>query len=223
MDVDGHSLAADLVVLGTGVAPDTALARAAGCALGDRGAIAVDRRGRTSVAGIWAAGDCAVAHHALLGRPAWMPLATIANAQGRVAGRDAAGATAEYAGALGSWVSRFRAVAFGSVGIDEDAAAREGWSPRAIAREGRDRSGYMPGVRRVLVRLVWDEGSGRLLGAQMAGEGEVATRLHTLAAAIGAGMTIRELAESDFAYAPPVAALRDPVELAAAAAIGDAR
>ena len=223
VDVDGHSLPADLVVLGTGVAPETALARAAGCALGDRGAIEVDRRGRTSVPAIWAAGDCAVAHHALLGRPAWMPLATVANAQGRVAGRDAAGGAAQYAGALGSWVSRFRAVAFGVVGLDEDAAAREGWTPRAIAREGRDRSGYMPGVRRVLVRLVWDDVTGRLLGAQMAGEGEVATRLHTLAAAIGAGMSIRELAESDFAYAPPVSALRDPVELAAAAAVGDAR
>ena len=81
----------------------------------------------------------------------------------------------------------------------------------------------MPGVLRVLARLVWDAPTGRLLGAQLAGEAAVAPRLHTAAAAIGAGMTIRELAESDFAYAPPVAALRDPLELAAAAAIGDAR
>jgi NADPH-dependent 2,4-dienoyl-CoA reductase/sulfur reductase-like enzyme len=221
--VDGHPEPADLVVLGTGVAPETRLAAAAGCALGDRDAIAVDRRGRTSVPGIWAAGDCAVAHHQVLDRPVWMPLATIANAQGRVAGRDAAGGEARYAGAIGSWVSRFRDVEFGSAGLDEAAAADAGFTPRAIAREGRDRSGYMPGVRRMLVRLVWDEPTGRLLGAQMAGQAAVAPRLHTAAAAIGAGMTIRALAESDFAYAPPVAALRDPLELAAAAAIGDAR
>jgi NADPH-dependent 2,4-dienoyl-CoA reductase/sulfur reductase-like enzyme len=112
---------------------------------------------------------------------------------------------------------------FGAVGIDEDAAAREGLVPRAIVREGRDRSGYMPGVRRILVRLVWDEPTGRLLGAQLAGEGEVAARLHTVAVAITAGMTIRQLAECDFGYAPPVSPLRDPVELAAAAAVGDAR
>ena len=221
--VDGERLPADLVVLGTGVAPETRLAAAAGCALGDRDAILVDRRGRTSVPGIWAAGDCAVAHHQVLDRPVWMPLATIANAQGRMTGRDAAGGEGRYAGAIGSWVSRFRDVAFGSAGLDEAAAADAGFTPRAIAREGRDRSGYMPGVLRVLARLVWDAPTGRLLGAQLAGEAAVAPRLHTAAAAIGAGMTIRELAESDFAYAPPVAALRDPLELAAAAAIGDAR
>ncbi|HMO00133.1 MAG TPA: FAD-dependent oxidoreductase [Miltoncostaeaceae bacterium] len=220
---DGAPLPADLVVLGTGVAPETRLAVAAGCALGDRDAIAVDRRGRTSVPGVWAAGDCAVAHHQVLDRPMWMPLATVANAQGRVAGRDAAGGEARYGGAIGSWVSRFRDVSFGSAGLDEAAASDAGFTPRAIAREGRDRSGYMPGALRVLVRLVWDAPSGRLLGAQMAGEAAVAPRLHTAAAAIGAGMTIRALAESDFAYAPPVAALRDPLELAAAAAIGDAR
>ena len=221
--VDGREERADLVVLGTGVAPAAGLAATAGCALGDRGAIAVDRRGRTSVEGVWAVGDCAVAHHALLGRAIWMPLATIANAQGRVAGRDAAGRPARFAGALGAWVSRFRETAFGAVGIDEDVAAQEGLVPRAIVREGRDRSGYMPGVRRVLVRLVWDEPTGRLLGGQLAGEGEVAARLHTIAVAITAEMTIRELAECDFGYAPPVSPLRDPVELAAAAAVGDAR
>jgi len=221
--VDGREEPFDLVVLGTGVAPVAELAAGAGCALGDRGAIAVDRRGRTSVAGVWAAGDCAVAHHALLGRATWMPLATVANAQGRVAGRDAAGRPARFAGALGAWVSRFGETAFGAVGIDEDTAVREGLVPRAIAREGRDRSGYMPGVRRILVRLVWDEPTGRLLGAQMSGEGEVAARLHTVAVAITAGMTIRELAECDFGYAPPVSSLRDPVELTAAAAVGDAR
>lgn len=216
--IDDDEVHADLVVLGTGIAPRSELAAAAGCALGDAGAVLVDRRGRTSVAGIWAAGDCAVAHHALLGRPAWMPLATVANAQGRAAGRDAAGGEGRFAGALGAWVSRFGTVSFGAVGLDEKAAADAGWAPRAVAREGRDRSGYMPGVRRIVVRLVWDRRSGRLLGAQAAGEADVAARLHTLATAIHAGMTAAELAACDFAYAPPVAALRDPVELAAAAA-----
>jgi NADPH-dependent 2,4-dienoyl-CoA reductase/sulfur reductase-like enzyme len=220
--VDGASHRADLVLVGTGVEPRSELAAAAGCALGEGGAIAVDRRGRTSVEGIWAAGDCATAHHRLLERQVWMPLATTASAQARVAARDLAGAGGRFAGVLGSWVSRFRAVAFGATGIDEAVASAAGFAPRAIAREGRDRSTYMPGVRPLTVRLVWDGPSGRLLGGQAAGGGEVSTRLHTIAVAVAAGMTIRELAECDFGYAPPVSPLRDPVELAAAAAIGDA-
>ena len=220
--VDGEEIPAHLVVLGTGVTPNAEIARAAGCATGQAGAIAVDRRGRTSVDGIWAAGDCATAYHRVLGRPAWIPLATTANAQGRVAGRDVTGRPARFAGMIGSWVSRFREVSFGATGIDQETAASEGFAARAITREGRDRSGYMPGVRDLVVTLVWDERTGRLLGGRIAGSGEVSTRLHTLAAAISARMTIRALAECDFGYAPPLSPLRDPIELAAAAAIGDA-
>ncbi len=220
--VDGDELPADLVVLGTGVTPNAEIAAAAGCATGDAGAIAVDRAGRTSVAGIWAAGDCATAHHRLLARPVWRPLATTANAQGRIAGRDITGRPARFAGVLGSWVSRFREVSFGATGIDAGVAAREGFAPRIVTREAPDRSGYMPGVRELTVTLVWDEPTGRLLGGEIAGSGEVSTRLHTLATAISAGMTIRELAECDFGYAPPLSPLRDPLERAAAAAVGDA-
>ncbi|MBJ7456919.1 MAG: FAD-dependent oxidoreductase [Thermoleophilia bacterium] len=220
--IDGDRVPADLVVLGTGVVPEAGLAREAGCATGEAGAIAVDRRGRTSVEGIWAAGDCAVAHHRVLGRPVWIPLATTATAQGRIVGRDVTGRPGRFPGVLGSWVSRFGEVAFGATGIDAAAAAAEGFAPRVVTREGSDRSAYMPGARDVLVRLVWDEATGRLLGGQMAGSGEVSTRLHTVSTAISAGMTIGELAACDFGYAPPLSPLRDPVELAAAAAVGDA-
>ena len=220
--VDGEDVPADLVVLGTGVTPNAEIAAAAGCATGEAGALSVDRRGRTSVEGVWAAGDCATAHHRVLDRPVWIPLATTANAQGRVAGRDLTGRPARFAGVLGSWVSRFRDVAFGATGIDEPTAAGAGFAPRVVTREARDRSAYMPGARELVVTLVWDEPTGRLLGGQIAGSGEVSTRLHTLATAITAGMTIRALAECDFGYAPPLSPLRDPVELAAAAAIGDA-
>lgn len=220
---DGASIDADLVLMGTGVTPNSELARDAGCALGERGAIAVDPRGRTSVAGIWAAGDCATAFHRVLERDVWMPLATTANRQGRVAARDIAGVPgARFPGVLGAWVSRFGEIGFGATGVDERAAARAGFAPAVIAREGRDRSGYMPGARRVVVRLVWDEPTGRLLGGQVAGSGEVAQRLHALSVAISAGLTIRGLADCDFGYAPPVSSLRDPLQLAAAAAIGDA-
>lgn len=218
----GREIRCDVVVLGAGVTPRSELARAAGCRLGAAGAIAVDRRGRTSVPGIWAAGDCATAWHRVLERDVWIPLATTATRQGRVAGRDVGGRPAHFPGVLGSWVSGCFGVGFGATGLDEDAAARAGFRPRALHREGRDRSGYIPGARPVVVRVVWDEPTGRLLGAQAAGYGEVATRLHTLALAVGAGLHVRDVAEADLGYVPPLSPLRDPVELAAAAAVGDA-
>lgn len=220
--IDRRQEPADLVVVGTGVAPNSGLALAAGCAAGPAGAIAVDRRGRTTVEGIWAAGDCATAHHRLLERPVWRPIATTANAMGRVVGRDVTGRAARFAGVLGSWVSRFGEVSFGATGLSAREAAGEGFAARELTREGRDRSGYMPGVRDLLVTLAWDERTGRLLGGEIAGAGEVSARLHTVSTALAAGMTVRELAECDFGYAPPVSPLRDPVQLAAAAAIGDA-
>ena len=218
---EGRDVDCDLILLGTGVAPRAELAAAAGCRLGPRGAIAVDRRGRTSVPGIWAAGDCATAWHRVLERDVWMPLATTANRQGRVAARDIAGHPARFAGVLGSWVSACFGVGFGATGLDEAAAAEAGFRPRALHRTGRDRSGYIPGARGVVVHLVWDEPTGRLLGAQVAGA-EVSTRLHTLSVAVGAGLTVGELASADLGYVPPLSPLRDPVELAAAAAVGDA-
>ena len=225
--IDGREQAFDLVILGTGVTPNSEIAAGAGCELGERDAIAIDRRGRTSVEGIWAAGDCATAHHLLLGRQVWMPLATTATVQGRIAARDIArdlggDPSGRFAGTLGSWVSRFGPVSFGATGIDAPVALGAGFTPETILREGRDRSGYMPGVRPIVVRLVWDHGTGRLLGGQVAGSGEVSTRLHAISVALWGGLTVRDLAECDLGYAPPLSPLRDPVQLAAAAAIGDA-
>ncbi len=225
--IDGREQVFDLILLGTGVVPNSEIAAGAGCGLGERGAIAIDRRGRTTVGGIWAAGDCATAHHLLLGRQVWMPLATTANVQGRIAARDIVrdlgdDPAGRFAGTLGSWVSRFGEVSFGATGLDAPVAREAGFTPEAILRAGRDRSGYMPGARPIVVRLVWDRPTGRLLGGQVAGTGEVSTRLHAISVALWGGLTVRELAECDLGYAPPLSPLRDPVQLAAAAAVGDA-
>lgn len=218
----GRSEAYDIVILGTGVVPNSELAAAAGCDLGAGDAIAVDRAGRTSVTGIWAAGDCATAWHRLLERSVWFPLATTANVQGRIAGRDIAGAPARFAGILGSWVSQSFGVGYGATGLDLAAAREAGRRPAAITRSGRDRSGYMPDAGEVAVHLVWDERDGRLLGGQVVGAGRIAPRLQVLATALAGGLTVRDLAEVDVPYVPPQSPLRDPIELAAAAAIGDA-
>jgi len=216
----------DLVVLGTGVAPRVELAAGAGCALGAGGAVRVDRRGRTTVPGVWAAGDCATSWHRVSGREVWMPTATVATRAGRVAARDACRvggrAPALLPGVLGSWVTEAFGLGFGATGLDLPAAHEAGFAAEAITRTGRDRSGYMPGVEEVTVRLVHDGPTGRLLGWQAVGGCDVSSRLHALAIAVAAGMSVDDLAGVDLAYAPPLSALRDPLELAAAAVIGDA-
>ncbi len=220
--IDRREEPADLVVIGTGVAPNSGSRSPPDAPRARPARSRSTAAGAPAIEGIWAAGDCATAHHRLLERPVWRPIATTANAQGRVVGRDVTGRAARFAGVLGSWVSRFGEVSFGATGLSAQEAAREGFAAREITREGRDRSGYMPGARDLLVTLVWDERTGRLLGGEIAGAGEVSARLHTVATALAAGMTVRELAECDFGYAPPVSPLRDPLQLAAAAAIGDA-
>jgi CoA-dependent NAD(P)H sulfur oxidoreductase len=220
--VDGVPEVHDLVLLATGIVPNAGIGAAAGCRTGPRGALAVDRACRTSVPGILAAGDCATAWHRILERDVWQPLATTANRQGRVAGRTACGREDLFPGILGSWVSEAFGVTFGVTGLDEPAAAEAGFRPTAVARTGRDRSGYMPGATEVCVRLVYDAPTGRLLGGQTAGGRDSANRLRALAVALTARLTVGELAGVDAAYAPPVSALRDPLELAAAAAVGDA-
>ena len=132
--IDGREQVFDLILLGTGVMPNSEIAAGAGCGLGERGAIAIDRRGRTTVGGIWAAGDCATAHHLLLGRQVWMPLATTANVQGRIAARDIVrdlgdDPAGRFAGTLGSWVSRFGEVSFGATGLDAPVAREAGFTP----------------------------------------------------------------------------------------------
>jgi NADPH-dependent 2,4-dienoyl-CoA reductase/sulfur reductase-like enzyme len=220
--VDGAAAGYDAVLLGTGVEPNAEIAADAGCLLGAGGAVAADRHGRTSVEGVWAAGDCATAWHRVTGRDVWIPLATTANRQGRVAGRDITGRAALFPGVLGSWVSETFGLGFGATGLDVDAAADAGFAPTSITRTGRDRSGYMPDAREVVVRLVWDAPTGRLLGGQTAGGQTVAGRLHALSVAVAAGLTVEDLAGVDLGYVPPLSALRDPLQLAAAAAVGDA-
>ncbi|HWH14338.1 MAG TPA: FAD-dependent oxidoreductase [Miltoncostaeaceae bacterium] len=224
----------DLVLLGTGVAPRAELAAAAGCALGAAGAVRVDRRGRTSVPGVWAAGDCATSWHRVAEREVWTPTATVATRAGRVAARDACAelgggaATGDdrppalLPGVLGSWVSEAFGLGFGATGLDDGPAREAGFAPETVTRTGRDRSGYMPGVEEATVRLVYDGPTGRLLGGQAVGGHGVASRLHAIALAVAAGMTVDDLAAVDLAYAPPLSPLRDPLQLAAGAVVGDA-
>jgi len=206
---------AEVVVLGIGVEPNSELARDAGIVLGDRNAIHVDERCRTSAPGVWAAGDCADAYHRLLGRSIYFPLGTTANKQGRVCGLDLAGREARFPGIVGTAITRFRETEIARTGLTEREARAAGFQVVTEQVRSTTRSGYFPGATWMTVKMVAEEPTGRLLGAQIVGGSGAGKRIDTVATALTAGLTLDEFIYLDLAYAPPFSPVWDPVVVAA--------
>jgi NADPH-dependent 2,4-dienoyl-CoA reductase/sulfur reductase-like enzyme len=215
----GFSATADLVLVAVGVRPDTALAETAGVQLGVRGAVRVDRRMRTTVDGVYAAGDCAETWHRLLQRPAYLPLGTTAHKQGRVAGENAAGGDRTFAGTLGTQVVKIFDLAVARTGFRDQEARDAGYDPLTVETAADDHKAYYPGATRMRLRVTGDRRDGRLLGAQILGSAraQVAKRIDVYAAAIAARLTVDEVTDLDLSYTPPFSAPWDPVQAAATA------
>jgi NADPH-dependent 2,4-dienoyl-CoA reductase/sulfur reductase-like enzyme len=211
---DGH-LPCDVAVLGLGVQANAELAQDAGIALGASGAVATDARMCTNLPGIYAAGDCAEAHHLVTGKPAYIPLGSTANKQGRVAGTNAAGGSATFEGIVGTMVVRAFDLAVASTGLSATSARDLGFSVQETMIRARDISHYFPGADDIAVKLVADREDGRLLGGQIVGKRGVAKRIDVLATALYARMTITDLQRLDLSYAPPFAPVWDPILVAA--------
>lgn len=209
---------AGLVLVSVGVRPNVALARAAGLAIGETGAVAVDASMRTSAPYVFAAGDCAEALHLVTGKPAWIPLGTTANKQGRVAGANAAGGSESFGGVVGTAVFRVFSLEVGRTGLCPAGARQAGLDAVAVPSTHRSRGHAFPGGSEVTTVLVVERGSGRLLGAQMAGREGVKGRIDVLATALQARLTLDQVEALDLAYAPPFAPVYDPVLVAASVA-----
>ena len=205
---------ADLVLVATGVVPRAELAVGAGLATGAAGAIAVDERMQTSLAGVYAAGDCAHTVHLVTGRPAYIPLGTTANKQGRVAGENAVGGHARFAGVVGTSVTRVFELECARTGLSEPEARAAGFRVATVVIEHGSRAHYF-GAKKMRVKLLAEPESGRLLGGQLVGEEGVAKRVDVLATALHARMNIEQLAGLDLSYAPPFAPVWDPILMAA--------
>ena len=207
----------DLVLVVTGVFPNTTLAATAGATLGVAGGIVVDERMRTNLPNVYAAGDCVHTHHRLLASPTYLPLGTTAHKQGRIAGANAAGRADRFAGTLGTQVVKvFDRVAAATGLRDEDARAA-GYQPRTVAARADDHKAYYPGATTLRARITGDARTGRLLGAQLVGRlgAEVAKRIDIFAAAIHHEMTVEELADLDLSYTPPLGSPWDAVQIMA--------
>ncbi len=215
----GQRVATDMVLLSVGVRPVTELAAAAGVALGATGAIGVDARQVTNEPAILAAGDCCEAMHVVTRKPAWIPLGTTANKQGKIAGENAVGGSAQFGGIAGTNVAKIFGLEAAQTGLTLGGAEREGRAADAVKIKARTKSHGYPGVGDVVVKLVFEKNTGNLLGGQIIGREGAGKRIDTLATALFARMTVAELAQIDMAYAPPVSPVWDPVLIAASQAV----
>jgi NADPH-dependent 2,4-dienoyl-CoA reductase/sulfur reductase-like enzyme/rhodanese-related sulfurtransferase len=223
---DGRALSADLVILSIGVQANTALALNAGLALGASGGIAVDVVGRTSDPDIYAVGDAAEVAHGVTGMSMRVPLAGPANRRGRLAGEHAAtgkatGLSEDHGarqGVMGTAIVQVVGLTAGITGLSETAAIRAGFAVETAYVTANDHAGYYPGAVPVRVKLVYEKGSGRVLGAQAVGRAGIDKRLDVVATVMHFGGTIDDLAELDLAYAPQFGSAKDVLHMAAFAA-----
>jgi NADPH-dependent 2,4-dienoyl-CoA reductase/sulfur reductase-like enzyme len=209
------ALEADLVVLGLGVVPNSELAAEAGVETGSRGAIVVSPRQRTSHEAVWAAGDCCESFHLISRRHVHVALGTVANRQARVAGINLGGGYATFPGVVGTAVTKVCSTEVARTGLTEAECRTAGLGFVAATIESTTRASYFPGAKPILVKMLAEPGSGRVLGAQIVGEEGAAKRIDIVAMALHAGMSVQDVLDADLGYAPPFSPLWDPVAVAA--------
>ena len=218
---DGSRLPGAIVLVSVGVRPELGLARKAGLAIGEAGGLLVDNHMRTSDPHIWAAGDMVEVLQSVSGRKARIPLAGPANRQGRIAASNALGMAMKYSGALGSSVVKVFESTAASTGLTETAAREAGFDVGAAIVVKDHHAGYYPGGKELVLKILYDRKSARLLGAQAFGREGVEKRIDSLAVALHGKMTLDDLAEIDLAYAPPYSSANDPLNLAAFVGLND--
>jgi NADPH-dependent 2,4-dienoyl-CoA reductase/sulfur reductase-like enzyme len=206
----------DVVLALVGVRPDSGLAAAAGATLGVKGAIDVDRQMHTNLTDIFAAGDCVVTHHRMLGTT-YLPLGTTAHKQGRVAGENAVGGHREYAGSLGTQVVKVFEMVAARTGLRDHEAVAAGFDPVTVAAEADDHKAYYPGSHRMAMRWTIDRPTRRVLGVQLFGHrhAEVAKRIDIAATAIFHEMTVDAMSDLDLSYTPPLGSPWEALQMGA--------
>ena len=211
----GRELPADVVVLAIGVAPETSLAKEAGLELGETGAIKVTPDFRTSDPHIYAVGDAIEVYNSLTRRPAKLPLAGPALRQARTAADAMYGTGGRNKGVIGSCAVRIFGLNAAATGLNEKTARQNQIPCDSVYTMAMDKVGIMPGSSPVHFKLVFEVPTGKILGAQAIGKGNVDKRIDVIAAMITMGGTLEDLKELELCYSPVFGTARDIVNLAA--------
>ena len=210
----GCTLQADMVVVAIGVVPDTSLAKGAGLELGIKDSIVVNDKMETSIQDIYAVGDAVQIKNFVTKQEDLIALAGPANKQGRIAADNICGLNSRYTGSQGSSVIKIFDLTAATTGISEKKARNIGLETDSVILSPASHAGYYPGAMVMTMKVVFEKGTYRLLGAQIIGYDGVDKRIDVLATAIRAGMKATELKELDLAYAPPYSSAKDPVNMA---------
>lgn len=202
---ENEEIDADLVILATGVKPNTAFLKDTGIEMLKNGAIVVDKEGKTSIEDIYSAGDCATVTHLLKPEPAYIPLATVANKFGRVVGENLGGKGLEYEGSLGSACIKVLGMEAGRTGLTESEATNLGINYKTVFITDKNQTDYYPGQENIAIKLIYNGDTKIILGAQVVGKKDAVQRTNALAVAIYAKLTTEQLGMMDFCYSPPFA------------------
>ena len=199
---DRKAYKADLVVLSAGIRPNTAFLNDTGLEM-VKGTLLTNEAGQTNDPDIYAAGDCAMVSSAITGKPAWSPMGSTANINGRIIAQNIAGKELRYRGSLGTAVCQLPGLNVGRTGLTEAQARGEGFDPISVVTIVDDKAHYMPGASTFAIKLIADRGTQRFLGVQVAGPGAVDKIVDITVTAIQCGATLDQMDGADFAYAPP--------------------
>jgi NADPH-dependent 2,4-dienoyl-CoA reductase/sulfur reductase-like enzyme/rhodanese-related sulfurtransferase len=219
----GETLAVDFAVLSVGVRPESRLAAAADIATNARGGIVVNEHMQTSDPDVYAVGDVVEVADFVTGRPVQIPLAGPANRQGRIAADHIFGRDSRFRGTQGTAVVGVMGLTAAMTGQSEKQLIRDGARYEKIYIHPSDHAGYYPGAEAMTLKLLFDPGSGAILGAQCVGGRGVDKRIDVLATAIQAGMTVHDLEEVELCYAPQYGHAKDPINMAGFVASGVVR
>ena len=211
---DGQEISADIVLLAIGVTPENSLAKQAGLQLGAKGSIVVNDRMETSVADIYAVGDAVQIKHFVSEEDTVIALAGPANKQGRIVADNICGGNSRYLGSMGSSIIKIFDMTVASTGLTEKSAKALGIECESVVLSPASHAGYYPNSKVMTMKVVFEKGTLRLLGAQIIGAEGVDKRWDVLATAIQCGIKADMLKNLDLAYAPPFSSAKDPVNMA---------
>ena len=208
---DREELACDFVIMSIGVKPNVSLAKDSGLEIGVTGGIKVNEMMQTSDSDIFAAGDCVESVNLVTGEPCFIPLGSTANKQGRVAANNVCGSKDMFPGVLGSTVCKLFNLNIGRTGLGEDQAKQAGFDVITVLSPAPDKAHFYPEAKLIMIKMVIDKNTRKLLGFQAVGQGVVDKRIDVAATAITAKMTVDDIAHLDLCYAPPYAPAMDNI------------
>ncbi|MDF2843487.1 MAG: NAD(FAD)-dependent dehydrogenase [Herbinix sp.] len=207
---DGVEISADLVLVSTGVRPNTKLAEDAGVNLGITGAISVNNKMQTNLPDIYACGDCIEQNHIVTGKPVYRPMGSTANKTGRIAGDNITGGSLEFRGVLGTGIFKIFDLTVAQTGLSEREALDHGYEIAVCHNIKPNKPEYLGG-KEMIIKGIADKNTGRLLGVQIVGYEGVDKRIDVFVTAITFKATVEDLFHLDLAYAPPFSTTKDPV------------